>query len=83
MFWHTSQRMRLHFICFCFYLCRERTEADLTSIISTKDAETARLRAEINRLRQAFNQSDDLQKGHASEVAALQAQLQQALASNK
>uniref|UniRef100_A0A7S3R455 Uncharacterized protein n=1 Tax=Dunaliella tertiolecta TaxID=3047 RepID=A0A7S3R455_DUNTE len=62
---------------------RERTESDLRGILANKDAEAARLRAEVNRLRQAFSKADGLHEAHASEMQDLQAQLHQAQQASK
>lgn len=50
----------------------------MRSILANKDAEAARLRAEIARLRHAFSKADGLHESQATEVQELQAQLRQA-----
>ncbi len=66
-----------------FLACRARTEKELQGLLSEKDAETVRLRAEIGRLRHAAQQADKLNEAHALEVGALQAQLQASLQTSK
>jgi hypothetical protein len=56
---------------------------DLSSLLRDREAETVRLRAEINRLRQALSQAEKLQSTHKQEEDALQQQLQNALTLNK
>lgn len=56
---------------------------ELKGLLRDKDAESARLRAEINRLRQALGQNDKLQASNNQEVQQLQQQLQEALTLNK
>eukprot|EP00195_Chlamydomonas_chlamydogama_P007175 CAMPEP_0202898908 /NCGR_PEP_ID=MMETSP1392-20130828/7304_1 /ASSEMBLY_ACC=CAM_ASM_000868 /TAXON_ID=225041 /ORGANISM="Chlamydomonas chlamydogama, Strain SAG 11-48b" /LENGTH=379 /DNA_ID=CAMNT_0049584973 /DNA_START=34 /DNA_END=1173 /DNA_ORIENTATION=+ len=59
------------------------TEHDLKSLLANKDAESARLRAEINRLRHAISQSEKLHSSQADEVKSLQDQLAQVQLVNK
>jgi uncharacterized membrane protein YccC len=65
------------------HLTRERTEQDLRDIIANKDAESARLHAEINRLRTALSKADGLHGSQASEVQDLQTQLAEAKQATK
>ncbi|MEW5303344.1 MAG: hypothetical protein WDW38_001672 [Sanguina aurantia] len=53
------------------------------NLVSDKEAESARLRSEISRLRQALTRSEAVQRSSSIEVAELQAQLQQAGAAAK
>eukprot|EP00955_Chlamydomonas_euryale_P106845 365731-Chlamydomonas_euryale.AAC.8 len=56
---------------------------DMNSLLRDRDAEAARLRAEIGRLRSALAQAERLSGGSATEVAALTQQLQEAVSLNK
>ncbi|GLC32951.1 hypothetical protein PLESTM_000007300 [Pleodorina starrii] len=62
---------------------RQKTGQDWQTLAGERETEAVRLRAEINRLRQAFSSSTQTHESQAEEIAALQAQLQEALAINK
>lgn len=62
---------------------KAKVTEELKGLLRDKDAESARLRAEINRLRQALGQNDKLQASNNQEVQQLQQQLQEALTLNK
>ncbi|GLI65490.1 hypothetical protein VaNZ11_009026 [Volvox africanus] len=62
---------------------RQKTGQDWQTIASERETETVRLRAEINRMRQAIASSTQAHGSQAEEIASLQAQLQEALAINK
>ncbi|GIL44585.1 hypothetical protein Vafri_2112 [Volvox africanus] len=62
---------------------RQKTGQDWQTIASERETEAIRLRAEINRMRQAIASSTQAHGSQAEEIASLQAQLQEALAINK
>ena len=62
---------------------RSRIEQDFKGLLSDKDAASARLHAEITRLRSALTQAQALQASHASEVLQMQEQVQQAASVNR
>ncbi|GAX83037.1 hypothetical protein CEUSTIGMA_g10463.t1 [Chlamydomonas eustigma] len=62
---------------------RLRIEQDFKVLLQDKDSENVRLRAEINRLRQALNLSQTAQTAHDKELQSLQQQLQAVNTLNK
>ena len=63
--------------------CRAQIEADFKGLLSDKEAESARLRAEISRLRAALTHAQSLHASQGAEVQALSQQAQQAAATSK
>ena len=62
---------------------RAQIEADFKSLLSDKEAESVRLRAEIGRLRAALTHAQALHASQGAEVQALSQQAQQAAATSK
>ncbi|KAL6765082.1 hypothetical protein V8C86DRAFT_2461006 [Haematococcus lacustris] len=62
---------------------RAAREQELAGQVANKDAEAARLRAEINRLRQAHSASDKLSALHAADSESLQSQVRQLESASK
>ena len=62
---------------------RAQIEADFKSLLSAKEAESVRLRAEIGRLRAALTHAQALHASQGAEVQALSQQAQQAAATSK
>ena len=63
--------------------CRSQIEADFKGLLSDKEAESARLRAEISRLRAALTHAQALHASQGAEVQALSQQAQQTAATSK
>jgi regulator of replication initiation timing len=62
---------------------RSRIEQDFKGILQEKESENVRLRAEINRLRQALNAAQTSQTTQDKELQSLQQQMQAVTVLNK